>query len=68
MMTHRDAHGAVPAVAGMSLRVAARTLHRSGFRVKIEGWGTAVSTNPVAGTPAAPGTTVVVRAEAGGAR
>ena len=59
---------AVPAVAGMSLRVAARTLHRSGFRVRIEGWGTAVSTNPVAGTPAAPGTTVVVRAEAGGAR
>lgn len=59
---------AVPAVAGMSLRVAARTLHRSGFRVKIEGWGTAVSTSPAAGTPAAPGTTVVVRAEAGGAR
>jgi cell division protein FtsI (penicillin-binding protein 3) len=59
---------AVPAVAGMSLRAAARTLHRSGFRVKIEGWGTAVGTYPLAGTSAAPGITVVVRAEAGHAR
>jgi cell division protein FtsI (penicillin-binding protein 3) len=52
----------VPDVAGHSLREAARTLHRSGFRVRIEGWGRAVGTAPAAGTPVARGGTVIVRA------
>jgi cell division protein FtsI (penicillin-binding protein 3) len=57
----------VPDVAGRSLRAAARALHRSGFRVRVEGWGRAVGTTPPAGTPAARGRTVVVRAGAAGA-
>jgi cell division protein FtsI (penicillin-binding protein 3) len=54
----------VPDVAGSSLRAAARTLHRSGFQVRIEGWGRVVGTTPAAGTPVVRGGTVVVRAGA----
>ena len=57
----------VPDVAGRDLRAAARALHRSGFEVRIEGWGRVTGTTPAAGTPARPGRTVVVRAEAGSA-
>jgi cell division protein FtsI (penicillin-binding protein 3) len=53
----------VPDVAGLGLRAAARALHRSGFAVRIEGWGRAVSTSPAAGASAPPGSTVVVHAE-----
>ena len=53
----------VPDVAGLGLRAAARALHRSGFEVRIEGWGRAVSTTPAAGSGAPPGSTVVVTAE-----
>jgi cell division protein FtsI (penicillin-binding protein 3) len=52
----------VPDVAGSSLRAAARTLHRSGFQVRIEGWGRAIGTTPAAGTPVMRGRTIVVRA------
>ncbi|HXY69794.1 MAG TPA: penicillin-binding transpeptidase domain-containing protein [Gemmatimonadales bacterium] len=54
----------VPDVAGSDLRAAARTLHRRGFEVRVQGWGRVVGTVPAAGTPVAPGRTVVVRAEA----
>ena len=52
----------VPDVAGASLRAAARALHRSGFQVRIEGWGRVVGTMPAAGAPLARGRTVVVHA------
>ena len=55
----------VPDVAGATLRDAARALHRSGFEVRVEGWGRVVGTVPPAGAPLARGRTVVVRAEAG---
>jgi cell division protein FtsI (penicillin-binding protein 3) len=58
----------VPDVAGLGLRAAARTLHRNGFEVRIEGWGRAVSTSPPAGVGAPPGATVVVHAEQRDAR
>jgi cell division protein FtsI (penicillin-binding protein 3) len=66
---HPDSTGApearaIPDVEGQSLRAAARTLHRAGFKVRIEGWGDALGTTPAAGAEAAPGTTVVIRGEA----
>ena len=51
---------AVPDVAGRELRQAAATLHGRGFRVSIRGQGTAVRTEPAAGTAAIPGATVTV--------
>jgi cell division protein FtsI (penicillin-binding protein 3) len=54
----------VPDVAGSSLRAAARTLHRSGFEVRVDGWGRVTGTTPAAGTPAIPGRIVVVHAGA----
>ena len=50
----------VPDVAGQSVRAAALTLHRSGFRVMLEGSGTAVTSRPVAGASALRGSTVTV--------
>ena len=47
----------VPAVAGLPLRVAVRTLHHAGFRVMLAD-GPAGRTTPAAGTVAAPGTLV----------
>jgi cell division protein FtsI (penicillin-binding protein 3) len=56
----------VPDVAGLSVRAAAFTLHRSGFRVMLDGSGTAVSSRPAAGASAPRGSTVtVVTAPAG---
>jgi cell division protein FtsI (penicillin-binding protein 3) len=52
----------VPDVAGLSLRAAARALHRRGFEVRIEGWGRVVGTVPPAGSAATPGSAVTVRA------
>jgi cell division protein FtsI (penicillin-binding protein 3) len=52
----------VPDVAGLSLRAAARALHRHGFEVRIEGWGRVVATSPPAGTAAATGSAVTVHA------
>ena len=51
----------VPDVAGLSLRAAARTLHRSGFRVRVDGWGPVRETSPGAGASAPAGSVVVVR-------
>jgi cell division protein FtsI (penicillin-binding protein 3) len=52
----------VPDVAGLSLRAAARALHRRGFEVRVEGWGRVVATIPRAGSAAQPGSAVTVRA------
>ena len=53
----------VPDVRGLGLRAAARALHRSGFAVRVEGWGLAVSTTPAAGEPARAASVVTVHAE-----
>jgi cell division protein FtsI (penicillin-binding protein 3) len=55
--------GRVPDVTGLDLRAAARALHRSGFEVRVDGWGRVTSTTPAAGASARRGTTVVVHAE-----
>jgi cell division protein FtsI (penicillin-binding protein 3) len=52
----------VPNVAGLSLRAAARALHRAGFEVRVQGWGRVGVTTPSAGTAAPPGSTVTVYA------
>ena len=54
----------IPDVAGRELRAAAAALHGRGFRVAIRGEGSAVRTEPEAGTPAVPGATVTVVAAA----
>jgi beta-lactam-binding protein with PASTA domain len=51
---------AVPDVHGLSARAAALTLHRAGFRVQLDGLGTAKSTAPAAGDVWAAGTLVHV--------
>jgi cell division protein FtsI (penicillin-binding protein 3) len=53
----------VPEVTGRSLRDAARTLHRRGFRVVVKGWGVVHHTWPAAGERAAAGSTVTLFAE-----
>ncbi len=53
----------VPPVAGLPVRAAARALHRSGFRVKVEGWGRAAATSPAAGASVPRGSTIVIHAE-----
>jgi cell division protein FtsI (penicillin-binding protein 3) len=50
----------VPDVSGLSLRAAARTLHRRGFRVVLRGWGMVDHTAPAAGAAAATGSAVTV--------
>jgi cell division protein FtsI (penicillin-binding protein 3) len=54
---------AVPDVTGRSLREAARTLHRRGFRVVVKGWGVVHHSWPAAGDNAAAGSTVTLFAE-----
>jgi hypothetical protein len=44
----------------MSVRAASFALHRAGFRVQLDGLGSAKSTAPDAGAIAAPGTLVRV--------
>lgn len=58
---------AVPDVAGLGLRAAARELHRAGLRVRVEGWGRVVHTDPRAGARVPVGTLVTVVARGGGA-
>jgi cell division protein FtsI/penicillin-binding protein 2 len=58
----RDA-SAVPDVVGASLRDAAAAMHAAGFRVRVEGSGVVAASTPAAGSPARPGTTVVLRAQ-----
>ncbi|HSU93954.1 MAG TPA: PASTA domain-containing protein, partial [Gemmatimonadaceae bacterium] len=53
---------AIPDVRGLSVREAAFSLHRAGFRVQLDGLGSAKTTAPDAGTIASPGTLVRVSA------
>ena len=53
----------VPGVRGGSIRRAAYTLHRRGFRVAVQGAGVVTHTSPAAGDSAALGSTVTVWAE-----
>jgi cell division protein FtsI (penicillin-binding protein 3) len=48
----------VPDVSGSSPRLAVRRLHASGYRVRIDGSGIVIGTDPPALTPLAPGDTV----------
>jgi cell division protein FtsI (penicillin-binding protein 3) len=57
----------VPDVRGQSLRAAARMLHRAGFHVRVNGWGTVTGSSPAAGASAAPGATVVIQGAQTGA-
>jgi cell division protein FtsI (penicillin-binding protein 3) len=50
----------VPDVIGSTVRAAALALHRSGFRVQLEGSGRVTATIPAAGDSAATGQTVTV--------
>ncbi len=52
----------VPDVAGLSLRQAARALHRAGLRVRIRGWGRVIRSDPAPGVPVAPGTMILLEA------
>jgi len=54
------AERAVPEMVGRSIRQAALTLHRQGFRVSLRGMGRVTRTEPAAGESALPGTTVIV--------
>ena len=51
---------AIPDVHGLTLRAAVYALHRGGFRVQLDGYGSPVSTAPAAGTIAQPGALVRV--------
>jgi cell division protein FtsI (penicillin-binding protein 3) len=53
----------IPRVDGRSVREAALALHRQGFRVSLRGLGRVSRSDPLAGEPATPGTTVVLWAE-----
>lgn len=53
----------VPDVSGRSLREAAQMLHAAGFRVRVSGTGSVVSSSPAAGTSAKRGGVVRIVAE-----
>lgn len=59
---------AVPDVRGLTLRAAARRLHREGLQVKVTGWGTVTGVAPASGTRVPRGTTVRLVAEPAGRR
>jgi cell division protein FtsI (penicillin-binding protein 3) len=50
----------VPNVRGLTLRKAAGALHRSGFQVRVQGWGLVTATTPQPGTRAAAGSVVIL--------
>lgn len=50
----------VPDVVGASVRAAAFSLHRAGFRVRVEGEGTVIRSTPIAGDTLAAGKTVTI--------
>jgi cell division protein FtsI (penicillin-binding protein 3) len=52
----------VPDVRGMTLRAAARRLHREGLEVAVKGWGTVKAMSPDPGTTAKPGTSIEISA------
>jgi cell division protein FtsI (penicillin-binding protein 3) len=51
---------AIPDVHGLTLRAAVYALHRGGFRVQLDGFGSPVATAPAAGTIASQGSLVRV--------
>lgn len=53
----------VPDVRGLTLRAAARRLHREGLQARVNGWGTVVGTTPPAGATVSPGTAVLLTAQ-----
>ena len=53
----------VPDVRGLSLRTAARRLHREGLQVRVQGWGRVTRTRPAAGERATTGSAVVLVAD-----
>jgi cell division protein FtsI (penicillin-binding protein 3) len=53
---------AIPDVHGLTVRAAAFSLHRAGFRVALDGFGDARASSPAAGTMALPGALVHVSA------
>jgi cell division protein FtsI (penicillin-binding protein 3) len=53
----------VPDVVGLSLRSVARVLHRQGLRMQVSGWGSVITTDPVAGSVVPKGTVVRVVGE-----
>jgi cell division protein FtsI (penicillin-binding protein 3) len=54
-------YATIPELAGRSVRQAAMTLHRRGFRVELGGTGIVSGTEPAAGDSARQGSVVVVR-------
>ena len=50
----------VPDVSGMTLREAARLLHRAGFHVRVQGWGTVRESSPAAGEISSRGVVVTI--------
>lgn len=56
----------VPNPNGLTLRAAAHLLHRSGFQVRIRGWGKVTRVVPAPGSVQRPGTVVTVFAEGDG--
>jgi len=62
----KAAKSMVPQVSGLSLREAALTLHRYGFRVRINGHGLVRHTEPAAGMRVAAGSVVTLVASDGG--
>ncbi len=56
----------VPDVVGQSVRASAATLHRRGFRVRLEGTGTVVRTSPEAGDSLGAGKTITITASSKG--
>ena len=57
------ATGVVPAIEGLPLRDAVRTLHAAGFRVRVEGSGRVRATFPAAGATTGAGALVRIVAE-----
>jgi membrane peptidoglycan carboxypeptidase len=53
----------VPDVRGLTIRAAARRLHREGLQARVRGWGTVKSTSPEAGSAVKSGSAVVLSAE-----
>ena len=53
----------VPDVRGLTLRAAARRLHREGLQTRVKGWGTVTGMTPAPGTTVNPGTAVLLSAD-----
>lgn len=56
----RDRAMTVPVLEGASLRVALRRLHKMGLRIRLQGSGSVLATQPAAGMPVVAGDTILV--------